>query len=314
MILQFTLYLLCGPAFWFFLRTLGFRLSYALAGMIMYLLTMPLFMAHFEPVHTGSDFWVYLLVPLSIAMAIRKQYTVAVITVILALMARETTLLFLPVWFLFVYIDRDRKFPLAAVLTVLSVGLFVGIRLWLFGRITVPPENGPGFNFENYLRGSDTLFSLLVSLGFVWVVGLWQALYRSDRITPFYNVVRFGAVFTAAGFVSATLLMARARETRLFAPPAIFLLPLVLVYIQDRTERIRALLRLLPNWGNALAGGVLLTLCVWGAKLAFPKFEYRLWRDGNWAYLGLHIALTIVFLLVELGVRWPVTPAQQGKN
>ncbi len=300
MVLQFMLFLLCGPVFWYFLRILGFSPAYSLAGMIIYLLTLPLFLAHFEPVHTWSDFWVYLFVPLSFTMAMRRRYVVALITIVLALMARETTFLFLPVWFLFIYAGRDRRYTLAAGLTLLAAALFVGARLWFFGRITAPPEADFQFNFENYLRGSDTIFSLIVSLGFVWVVGLWQVFHRARLPIRFYNLIRFGAIFTAAGFVSSTILMARARETRLFVPPVIFLLPLILVYVQERAARIKSILRRLPAWTTALGGVALLALGIWAAKLAFPKFEYRLWPDGNWTYLGLHLALIALFLIVEL--------------
>ena len=170
------------------------------------------------------------------------------------------------------------------------------------------------FNFDGFLRGSDTIFSLIVSLGFVWVVGLWQALHKTRQRVRFYDVIRFGAAFTTAGFVSSALLMARARETRLFVPPVILLLPLVLVYIQDRAENIKTILRNLPKWATAIGGLALLAVCIWIAKLAFPRFEYRLWHDGNWTYLGLHLALVIVFLLVEFADRKQIAIAQQGKN
>jgi hypothetical protein len=52
----------------------------------------------------------------------------------------------------------------------------------------------------------------------------------------------------------------------------------------------------------------LLAFSILIAKSFFPEFEYRPWHDGNWTYMGLHISLTIIFLIVEIyRKRSPVT-------
>ena len=76
--LQFLLYFLTGPAFYYYLRRLRFDNRYALGGMIVFLSSLPLFMAHFEPIFTWSDFWIYLLVPLSFAPACERRYGLSV--------------------------------------------------------------------------------------------------------------------------------------------------------------------------------------------------------------------------------------------
>ena len=312
--LQFFLYLVCLPAFWYYLRTLRFSHAYSLAGMLIFGLTLPLFLANFEPIHTWSDFWVYIGLPLSFAALIRRRYTVSLLAMTLALVARETTLLFVPVWFAFMYTANGRRWLIAAIIAGIPILAATVIRLLNIDTVTVIPTWDFDFNFANGLRASDALFSTFVSLGFVWVVGLRQAFQRSDISIYNYDLIRAAALFTSAGTLVSTLLLTYARETRLFVPPIIFLIPLVLVYVREHSTEIRWLLKRTSAGIAVLSGIALLALCILAAKLAFPVFEFRPWHDGNWAYLGLHLALIIVFLLVEFRKRTRPVAVQQGKN
>ena len=312
--LQFLLYLVCLPVFWYYLRTLEFSPAYSLSGMVIFGLMLPLFLAHFDPIYTWSDFWVYLGLPLSFAALIRRRYVLSLLAMALAIVTRETSLLFVPVWFVFAYSANGHKWLWAAVLAALPVIFATAIRMTSVHAVSVIPTWDFDFNFATGLRASDSLFSTLVSLGFIWVVGLSQTARRTGNPTRHYDLIRAAALFTTAGTVISTLLLTYARETRLFVPPVIFLIPLVLVYAKDHSIEVGRLWERTSATVAIPAAIVLLAVCILAAKLAFPTFEYRPWHDGNWVYLGLHLALVIVFLLIEFAGGRRVAVSQQGKN
>jgi len=295
--LQFLLMLLCGPVLVRYLRVLGFSIIMSLAGMTIFYFSLPVFMAHFDPLYTWSDFWVYLMVPLSFAFLIRKKYIPAVLAMAWALWARETSLLFLPPWFLFIYrSERERVVP-SLLLTIAPAVLWLVLRAFLTGTAGGDIEFKLAFNFDGFLRSRDTIFSLLVSLGMMWPIGFYQILRgRGDGISR-YEPIRFGAVFTALGFVLSTLLFAQARETRLFFPPFVFFLPLTLVFFQGQR------LVFIRLWNKyrfpiiAMTGLIIIAVSLMMASLLFPEFDFRTWKDGNRAFLGLHLAATIIFVL-----------------
>lgn len=311
--LQFTLLFLTGPAFYWYLRTLRFSFRQSLAGMLILLLSLPVFLAHFEPVWTWSDFWTYLFLPLSLAFAVRRSYAAAVVCITLAMIARETSAAFLPILFLLAL--RDRKTGVVAPLTILltPVAAFLLFRAVILGSVSSTPVWSLPFNFESWLRTRDSLFSVIVSLGFVWIVGLTQALRRSPASVLHLGVIRFGAVLTTLAFLTSGLIYGQIRESRLLLPPAIFLIPLVLVYFEDNRPWLASLRdKFAPTFGHSavvliLLAGVSLVM----AKLLFPDFEYRRWRDGNWIYLALHLALVFIVLGIEI-VRSRCHPTTPG--
>jgi hypothetical protein len=214
----------------------------------------------------------------------------------LALAAREVTVLFLPVWSALAY-RQEKSAGNTFMWSAVTIVLFVSIRMWMTGEFRSPAELQLGFNFEHALRSWTTLFSVWLACGAFWVIGLYHAAKRlkAGHLDPF----AWGAWLVSLGYVSSTLLLARAFETRLMFPPAILLIPLVLWYFADRQDVIAKFRAHLGRWKWPL---LLLSLAVVGIfviELAFPTFENRRWKDGNWLFAGLHLAGALFFLLIE---------------
>ncbi|MDF1545015.1 MAG: hypothetical protein P1R58_07930, partial [bacterium] len=99
-LIQFSLMFLAGPIFFWFLSSLRYSYRQSVIGMLLFTTSYPFFMAFFEPVYTWSDFWVYTMIPLCFALTLRNKIWLAALAFGLAQLARETTLLFLPIWIL----------------------------------------------------------------------------------------------------------------------------------------------------------------------------------------------------------------------
>lgn len=303
--IQYLLLLMCGPSLYYYLRKLGFSFRYGLVGMGVFYLSLPIVMAFFDPVHTWDDFWVYLLVPLGLAAVLGGRFTFGALAMAAAILARETSVLFLPVGMLLVYYRVGRRIRPPLVYALVVAMAAVAVRwVWLGigpGAANWEWEERTGllaFNFASGSRTEDTLFSLVMALGALWPVGIYQAFRSGDYGDEEYNVVRFGAVFTIVGFVSATLLFMQARETRLFFPPFVFLVPLFLWFLQQHEAAIRSLWQRIPK-----GVGVGALLCLWLAAIGvamvlFPGFEYRKWQDGNRVLFGLQLAASICFVIL----------------
>ena len=116
------------------------------------------------------------------------------------------------------------------------------------GTNTTSPDFTLYFNFEDWIRIRDSVFSVVVSLGFLWVVGLRQIVSPIGRKAVNLSTVRFGAALTAIGFVLSSLLFGRVRESRLFMPIAILFIPLTLTYVESRRGVLQSWIdRYLPS-------------------------------------------------------------------
>jgi len=297
--LQFLLMFISIPAFYHYLSRLGFDFGACIKGVFIYGLSLPVFLAHFDPVFTWSDFWVYAAVPLAFSFTLDGRSFLATLAMAVALLARETTLIFLPVWFLFIYRRDDRSLRKAILMSGAVVLVFAIYRYFNGAGNFAQPQYNLDFNFAYAMRTSDTIFSLLVSLGFLWVVGMWQASQKQENPFRYYNLIRFGAVFTVVGFVSSTLVMTFARESRIFFPPFVFLIPLALIWLDSRKESLRKLWDSVRPVPPALALVILIGISIGLSMLLFPHSEFRHWKAGNRTWLGLHIAAVIVFLAVQ---------------
>ncbi len=301
--LQFLLFFLMCPALYFYFSQLGYSHRLSIIGMIIFALSLPVFLAHFEPIFTWSDFWLYLMAPLSLGLAIRHKFILAALTMAIALVARETAIFFIPILCAIIYRQENGGPGKSILICLLTLALFLGGRILLVGFYFPHPEYGYQFNFDGALRTSDSIFSFIVSLGFIWVVGFYQLFQKPEINSQYANPIRFGAVLTTLGCIVSTYIYGHFRESRLFLPPAIFLIPLVLSYLKTRGSQIKDVFYRYNKWISHTILIILLAVSISISKLLFPEFEYRAWHDGNWIYMGIHISLAIIFLIVELSRR-----------
>ncbi len=305
-LLQFLLLFFTGPLFLRYLSRLGFEFPYAFGGMFLFYLSLPVFLAHFAPVFTWSDFWTYAFVTGALLFALQGRIAAGAGAMAFAILARETSIIFLPFWAWMVRTESNRSVTALTVWSLAVIMIVVAVRAGLMDVSLIQPGWEIEtrlflleFNFANASRARDTLFSLFVAFGMLWPIAINQVCRcRETSAVRGYRVMRWGAIATTAVFVVMTLLFMNARETRLFFPPFVFIIPLVLLFIKGQRFAIRDIW-LRSGRGRSLAGLlVLLTLSIMVAVVLFPEFDFRKWQDGNRAYFGLHLAGTVVWLLV----------------
>lgn len=291
---QFAMFFISCLVFYWYLRQLAFTHRESMAGSGIFHLAVPVFLANFEPIHTWDDFWVYIFVPLSIITLGRRKYLPAAVCMLITILAREINLVLVPVWFWLAYLAENRALlrPLATLATVLAA--FAAVRFVLTGASTGDRDINLLFNFDGLLRSRDTIFSLLISNGFVWLTGLWHTKRlwsaRQDQERFFSRA----ALYTTVVYIATGIFFGFARESRYFTVPAIFLVPLTLLFFREYRPVFARLLLMIPRWWHKVAASVmLLGVCVGLTKLAFPRFEYRPWHDGNWGFLALHLGVAI---------------------
>lgn len=300
-LLQFLLFLISGPGFYFYLRQLPVSSPTALTGMTIYYLSFPVLLAHFDPVYTWDDFWVYIAIPFSFAFLLRRAVVLSLAALALSILARETSLIFVPIW---IYCARTKagvKCSTAICLAAGAIAVAAGIRYYFAdGALSGEQTIRLSFNFTDWPRTRDTIFSLVVSCGFLWVVGIYQAIRLVRTQTGGADFGAVGAIVSSIGFILATLLLAYARETRLFFPPFVFLIPLTLAYLSENMDDMHAIWKRFSPLGRSAMIGAIFAVSIAAAMILFPDFEFRTWKDGSRAYFALHLALCLLFILLEL--------------
>jgi len=307
---QFLLLFLTGPVLYRYLVRLGFSHGYGTGGMAAFYLSLPIFMAFFAPNSTWSDTWMYLFTTAAFLFTLRRQLIPAALLMAAAIMARETSVLLLPFWVMLAAESRSRPWTRvlpyafsAVILAVLARTLLIDVPLgdpgWEFHhRLGLL-----AYNFDGFARSRDTLFSLFTAFGAFWVVAPYQALRGKSEGLIGVRAIRLGTLWLLPAFTVITVVLMYARETRLFFPPFIFVIPMVLAFIREHRDAIERL-RIGP-WPavNVLLLVGLIAACIAIATALLPSFEYRDWQDGNRVLFGLDLALLVLFVIIVMRRR-----------
>ncbi len=300
---QYGLLMAIGPVFCWYLQALGISRRYALVGLILLVTAYPVLCAFLEPVYTWDDFWLYLLIPISFALALRQHSILAMLAMMAASLARETGILFYP-WFVILlagnYDVRRRSFWVLAVLPAIA---FVSYQLAVYA----PPESTQFrmllYNFQDSAYTRNSLYSLAVSFGFLWVT-LALSLMLINKRRWNRKIHRFpvaGAVIQIPLFVALVIVTARARETRLFFPPFVFVIPLSLALVEQYQNYWLKYVRYGKAVPAVIATIAALLLGQWAAKELFPTLDFRppVWFAQVW--FGVQLAIAALILVPAIG-------------
>lgn len=302
-VIQFLLYFVVGISFHAYLRQLKFSPELSLFGVVMFVGSYPMLFAHFAPVYVWDDFWQYLALILSFHMILKDRPILASVLLAIGLVAREATVVMYPVY-VYALLCRFHWKSRTALFAVLFPLICLGVNYALHFH---PPAPGRfsifHLNFIDSPASANTVFSLLISFGVIWVASLLALVSDGRKLfaDPRRSFLVVGALYGAPVTVLISLTMALARETRLFFPPFVFLIPLALYFVSfHKGIFIRFYRRFLGLPGLAVLLGAIWVGQIL-APILFPTFKFRTSPEWTQIYFGIHIALSVIFLLPLVG-------------
>jgi hypothetical protein len=313
-VIQFSLAAAIGLSFYYYLRQLSFSIGWSRLGLFLVLSAYPILAAHIEPMHTRDDLWAHLFMILALLSLLRSRMTAGIVWYTLAIFAREQSLLLFGAFLLVAWLRCEkiprRRLVLLSLLPLLIYAVFYAIT-W--------QEPDPvrfsliQFNFENHLRTSDTLFSLFISFGFMWLAA--PASIGAGKSNQAFRLLWLGAILTVPATVLLTLFLTNARETRILFPPFVFMIPLTVMTLQKVYYEIRPRLSTmhlviigLGAFALLMAGGIML------GEVLFPEFEYRRCPNFQRLWAGIHFGLIFSLIGYCIAKAWTLrSPSTSGR-
>ncbi len=291
---QYPLLFLLFLSFAVFLRKLGMNRRDRIIGLIVLGMAYPILCVHFIPNYTWDDLWLYLGVVWMSYFLVDGRLIPAAIAMLLSALGREHILMFIPVFFVW---GRTRN-SFGRIIAALLIPI-IGYGLYRYFQF---PEIAPGRfaqwakNFANAETTRQTLYSLFISFGWLWAV-----FALTVRAMPHEKgggdgdneaKLRISALIIMPLAVAIVLFMVTARETRIFFPPFVYLVPLGVLWIKTACAHIarRRNIRFYILWTVILAGSVLLSIWL------FPRFEFLPMIDFHRVLFALNLTLGLFIL------------------
>ena len=305
-ILQYILAFLLGPLFFNYLKQLGFERNWSLVGLVALMLSFPILCAHFEPVHTWDDKWMYGFLILTFSALLKSNWLVASLFFTLGCFAREQMVLFYPIFFLAGMWNRQ-KLGVRKLSLVLSIPIIIYGTFTLIMYQTADPHRWSlfAYNFENTARAADSIVSLWISFGFLWFLGVAGVFCLiSKRSDPKFRILFWGAVTALPLTLILGIFFTYVRETRILFPPFVFLMPLALIALKNLWEKLPAVKSKAFWIITACSGALLIAAGVLIAPYLWPEFDYgsssMLRRD----FAGVQIGLSLLLLVGVVAGRF----------
>ena len=240
MIVQGGLTMILGPLFYRYLRQLRVGKAWSLVGLFLLMTAYPILGAHFSPTYTWDDIWMYVFGVLCFSALTREEPLKASLYFTLGCFARGQMLLFLPIFVLSLWWLQGQytvKRLLGSLL--LPLLLYGSFRAILYQAEDPKRWELFFFNFRDSARSTDTIVSMIIAFGVMWflcVVG--QKMLRERPMTYPERVIFWGAFLSVPVVTITTLLFTNARETRIFFPPFVFVIPLSVVALRRIWDRV----------------------------------------------------------------------------
>lgn len=300
---QYSLLFVLLISFDYLLVTLALSRRRRIVGLWALGLSFPILGVHFIPNFTWDDLWGYIALTWMAVFLIRGRLYPAALCLAFVAIAKENQLVALPA----VYIFRDCTRPVRSWLIpmLIPVAVFVGYRIFAFDGFAQESFSNLAFNFSNIPQSRQTIFSLLMSFGAFWVwagEGLKKRLFNSSlEHDELYRQLALSALVVGGAAVVSTLLLAYARETRLFFTCFVFIIPLALITVYESRafETIRQYVKSSSKVRLSLIALGFSALGIIVSSLVFPTFPFLPEKDIHRWLFGLHLGLVFSYFVAK---------------
>ena len=301
-----------------FFTSLSFNKSQlkSIVNVCVYYLSFTVVFAFFDPIYTYDEPFQYLMLFLASYFLLNEKYLGFIVSMIFALVARESSVLLLPAMFFFLkenqssfsFFSKDNlKRILVFSIPVFVYGVFsiVFISLFNMGE-AVSEEMSRRFdpfneNFKNQLYTLESIYSFVLVMGIVLYFYLVKSL--SGNYNPFEKKLENAFILSLFINTLVVFIFTFAREARLFALPLIFVW---MFYSTLFEKEIKLLLNFkkikscLSNWKYSL---VLLILFFISYQLTHRGFQSEFYSNDKNLFneyffatlmlISFHLVLTI---------------------
>lgn len=297
---QYLLLTVFFVSFAYFLRSIHFSSKERIIGLSITAFLFPILCIHFVPVYSWDDIWSYIFIVWFLYYIIKDKYYMASLFLILAMISRESMALVLPAFYIFrnpKKLNYNWIFPTVFPLIIYGILRILFFPELLEGRLTRFIVN---FNDLNAVRQS--IFSLFVSFGWMWVVlclGVKNKIQDVETKKQFQKM-RKTAIIVSFITIIIVLNTALVRETRLLFTPFIFIIPFVLSqlswYLKSFRENFKRF-----KWNISIF--FILTLFLTSILFTvfiFPSFSFLPMIDFHRIYFALNLTISILLIILSI--------------
>lgn len=315
-LIQYLLAFFTGLTFYRFLKKLSFNRNWSITGMTLLMLAFPIAAAHFEPVHTRDDIWMYLFTVLTFSALLDRNWFLTSLFFTLGCFAREQMLLFYPVLLFEAWRLRKEenfgKLLTSLLLPIIVYGSYYGInyepsdpKRWTL--IT--------YNFANSARTADSTVSLCNAFGFVWIPAIFGAIsVWNKKLRDSWDLCLSGAIVAVVLTLILGIFFTLVRETRILFPPFIFVIPLAVYSIREYWRKLIGT-RSVNFWlSTVIITAILIALGILVSQVVWPPFEYSGSAKMRRDFAGVNIGLMMAYLFLVVYTRYHKTTTDSSSS
>jgi len=272
-LVNFGLLFLVGLLIFYLAKQYGSTNKSSFLSLAIFYLSFSIIFAFFRSIDTWDEPLQYLFVLLSLVALHKKQFFFFSLSILGALVARETTLILFPA-FLYLLLPRGynfKKINFRIFFLLIPLGCYCILLYYLFKQGVAPEAANYfletrfthlSFNFQSAIFAIESLVSMFAVLALP-VLLAWRY-WKSKKIDASQKKLLVAFLITVMINTPIVVLAARAREARLFALPLVFLWPLLGTFLLATIKKISL------SWKSILISIIGIALAY---LLAFQLFE-----------------------------------------
>ena len=295
---QYSLLFILFVSFGYYLKGLGFTRKDTIIGLWFLGFSYPILCLHFIPNFTWDDLWLYISLVWVIYFFIKEKYLISAVFLTFGALSRESIFIVLP--FLYIFRNKHKNKCSQVALCIAPIALYLIFRLLIAPEI-VPGRFGQLFvNFATLDIAKQSLYSLIVSFGYLWILFIVSAKESVKIVNKFDERFVLGSIVVIMLCVFLTFTTTTARETRLFFIPFVFLIPIALSGLDRMMDKYRILVRKYSKPRVVIVEIVLFMLLILFSVLLFPRFEYLPMIDFHRVLFALHLLVIVNILVLRI--------------
>ncbi len=317
-VINFLLFAISGILLYLLSKKLGSGPNAALVNVGIYFLCFSNIFAFFIPIYSYDDPLQFVCVFAALYFYFKDQLLLFILFFTLALITRESTMLLLPGLVLYLHLKKGYAFKdlfaiksiirimllaLPVVLYFLFTFIYVKLTGFSISSEAAVAERFSHFslNFETQAGAVETFVSIYVVCGLVLYFTYYTL--KNKILSPQQYNFLHAFLLTFLLNTLVVIILAKAREARLFAIPLFFIWPVFVSLFREELRKLTELKNyklIFLNWKRTLY----FLLCLFFSNLIWIKaYKKTLWSEGDFfpLYLFLYTLIILIHFFITYG-------------